>query len=80
MSILPNSRANAKMMQADTLIAPLADNRTVYYFDLASRMTPQGDNWKGIGGDHLHLVPEGYELWASSMEPLLTRLLAAPRQ
>ena len=77
MSILPNARATAKMADANALIAPLADNRSVFYFDLASLMTPVGDDWKGIEADHLHLTPEGYELWASSMEPLLSRLLAA---
>lgn len=42
-------------------------------------MTPMGkDSWKGIGFDHLHVTPEGYELWASSMEPLLTQLLTSP--
>jgi len=25
--------------------------------------------------DKLHLMPEGYELWATEMEPLLSRLL-----
>ena len=58
-------------------LRPWPTTSSVFYFDLASLMTPVGDNWKGIGADHLHLTPEGYELWASSMEPLLSRLLAA---
>ncbi len=77
-SILPNARAPQKMEDANRLIAPLGDDRTVYYFDLASRMPKQGDTWKGLGRDRLHLSPEGYELWATEMEPLLTKLLAAP--
>ena len=80
MSILPNRRANALMAAANILIQPIADNKTVFYFDLASLMTPVGDNWKGIGKDHLHLSAEGYELWASAMEPLLDRLLRASRR
>jgi lysophospholipase L1-like esterase len=76
-SILPNARATEKMAAANKLIQPLGDDKTVFYFDLASKMTPVGNSWKGLGPDRLHLLPEGYELWASEMEPLLTRLLAA---
>jgi lysophospholipase L1-like esterase len=75
-SILPNARATEKMAAANQLIQPLGDDKTVFYFDLASKMTPIGDSWKGLGPDRLHLLPEGYELWASEMEPLLTKLLA----
>jgi lysophospholipase L1-like esterase len=39
-------------------------------------MTPAGTTWKGLGRDRLHLTGDGYELWASEMEPLLTKLLA----
>ncbi len=74
-SILPNARATEKMAEANTLIQPLGDDKTVFYFDLASKMTPVGDSWKGLGPDRLHLLPEGYELWASEMEPLLTKLI-----
>jgi lysophospholipase L1-like esterase len=76
-SILPNARATEKMAAANRLLQPLGDNQTVFYFDLASKMTPVGDSWKGLGPDRLHLSPEGYELWASEMEPLLTKLMAA---
>ncbi|MGD1029575.1 MAG: GDSL-type esterase/lipase family protein [Opitutaceae bacterium] len=75
-SILPSARAKEKMAAANEIIRKLEDNRTIFYFDLASKMTPEGDGWKGIGRDHLHLMPEGYELWAAEMEPLLSRLLS----
>ncbi len=75
-SILPNARATQKMEDANKLIAPFGDDKTVFYFDLASKMPKQGDTWKGLGRDSLHLTPDGYELWATEMEPLLTRLLA----
>jgi lysophospholipase L1-like esterase len=75
-SILPNARATQKMEDANKIIATFGDDKTVFYFDLASKMTPEGNGWKGIGKDNLHLTPEGYELWASEMEPLLTKLLA----
>jgi lysophospholipase L1-like esterase len=74
-SILPNARANEKMAQVNTLLAPLADQRNVFYLDLASKFTPDGDNWKGLGRDRLHLTAEGYEAWASELEALLPTVL-----
>ena len=75
-SILPSARATQKMADANKIIQTFGDGRSVYYFDLASKMTPEGDSWKGVGRDHLHLMPEGYELWATEMEPLLNTLLS----
>ena len=75
MSIMPNQRANDLMMSADTLIRKFADNKTIYYLDLVPLMTPVGDNWKGLGPDHLHLTAEGYQLWADALQPLLAKLL-----
>jgi lysophospholipase L1-like esterase len=75
-SILPNARATETMAEANKLIQPLGDDKTVFYFDLAAKMPPVGNSWKGLGKDRLHLLPEAYELWASEMEPLLTKLLA----
>jgi len=74
-SILPNRRATQKMADANTIISTIGDNRSIFYFDLASKMTAAGDNWKGVGFDHLHLTQQGYETWASEMEPLLSSLL-----
>jgi len=50
----------------------LGDNQTVFYFDPASKMTPVGNSWKGLGPDRLHLL----QLWVSEMEPLLAKLIA----
>jgi len=76
-SILPNARATQKMADANRVIQTFGDDRTIFYFDLASKMPREGDSWKGVGRDHLHLTPEGYELWATEMEPLLSRLLSS---
>jgi lysophospholipase L1-like esterase len=75
-SILPNARATQKMADANQIIQTFADGKTVNYFDLASKMPPEGNSWKGLGRDRLHLTPAGYELWASEMEPLLSKLLS----
>jgi len=76
-SILPNARANDKMAAANKLLAPLADGRNVLYLDLASKFTPEGDNWKGLSRDKLHLTTEGYATWAAELESLLSTIAAA---
>jgi lysophospholipase L1-like esterase len=83
-SILPNERANTKMMQVNSLIRGTADGSIVYYLDLVPLMpavTITGADgrpdtgYKGIGPDHLNPNAKGYEIWADAMEPLLKNLL-----
>jgi lysophospholipase L1-like esterase len=74
-SILPNARAPEKMAQVNTLLAPMADQQNLFYLDLASKFTPQGDNWKGLSRDKLHLTTEGYETWAAELQALLPVVL-----
>ena len=76
-SILPSARAAELMTQANELIKTFADNQTVFYLDLAAKMPPVGDSWLGLGPDKLHPTDVGYQIWADTMEPLLTKLLAA---
>lgn len=74
MSILPNARANEKMAAANPLLKNLCDGKKVYFVDLSSKFTPEGDNWKGLLKDRLHLTTEGYEMWAAEINPLIDRL------
>ena len=76
-SILPNARATEKTAAANELIQTFADDQSVFYLDLASKMPPQGDNWKGLSRDKLHLTTEGYALWAAELQPLIAKLLPA---
>jgi lysophospholipase L1-like esterase len=84
-SIMPNMRANDKMMQVNSLIKSYADDSSVYFLDLVPLMPPvtktaidgQVDtNYTGLGPDHLHPDLSGYQIWADAMEPLLKKLLA----
>lgn len=75
MSVLPNSRAAEKMAATNALLAPLADNKRVWFLNLAARFTPEGDNWKGLGRDKLHLTADGYDTWAAELETLLPAVL-----
>ena len=74
-SILPNARANETMAATNRLLAPLANQKTVFYLDLAARFTPLDDNWKGLSRDKLHLTAEGYETWAAELEAMLPTVL-----
>lgn len=74
-SIMPNQRGNDLTMAANALLKPFADDKSIFYLDLVPLMTPVGDNWKGLGKDHLHPNESGYQLWADALNPLLNRLL-----
>jgi lysophospholipase L1-like esterase len=74
-SILPSGRAATLMAQANDILKTFADDQTVYYLDLAAKMSPVGDSWLGLGPDKLHPTDAGYQIWADTMEPLLGKLL-----
>jgi lysophospholipase L1-like esterase len=77
-SILPRDKPVLadKTAAVNKIIRTYADDSSVFYFDLAAQFTPEGDSWKGLCPDRLHLSTEGYEMWASAMKPLLERLIA----
>lgn len=74
-SIMPNLRDNERMMAADAILRSYDNGKTIFYLDLVPLMTPVGDNWKGLGPDHLHPDASGYQLWADALLPLLNKLL-----
>ena len=85
LSIMPNRRANDKMMAVNAIIKGYADDKSIFYLDLVPVMPPvtttlpdgkTDTNWKGLGKDHLHPDASGYVIWSDAMEPLLSKLLA----
>ncbi len=78
-SIMPNKRANQKMMDTNSIIREYekTEDESVTYLDLVPLMTPVGDNWLGLSKDHLHPDESGYELWAKALDPLIKKSLAA---
>ncbi len=74
-SIMPRSQFNDLMMATDAILRTYADDKTIYYLDLVPLMTPVGDNFKGLGPDHLHPDASGYQLWADALLPLVNKLL-----
>jgi len=79
-SLTPSQRETATVEQANTLIKAYADDKTVFYIDIYSKMVPEGDNWKGLKPDHLHMTEEGYALWAEQMEPTLQQIVPLPAE
>jgi lysophospholipase L1-like esterase len=77
LSILPNQRANEKMMAANEIVKTFANNDTIFYLDLASKFPKEGDNWKGLQKDHLHLTTDGYEVWAATLDQVIEKLIPA---
>lgn len=75
-SLTPNQRDNETVEQANQLLQAYADNKDVFYIDIYSKMPPEGDNWKGLQPDHLHMTEEGYTIWAEAMEPTLQQIFS----
>ena len=62
---------------ANEQIAKLADGKNVFYLDIGKNFLKEdGRLTKDIMHDYLHLSPRGYEIWASSIEPTVARLMA----
>jgi beta-glucosidase len=74
-SIPPNGRNMSTTNDANKLIQAFADNQNIFYLDLGPSMPPVGDSYKGIGFDHIHFTNDGYENWATQLDPLLDKLL-----
>ena len=75
LDILPTARKTETVVAANALIAQLSDEKKIFRLNLGEKMIKEGDSWKGLGKDRLHLTEEGYRIWAETMEPLLARLL-----
>ncbi|MCZ6795575.1 MAG: platelet-activating factor acetylhydrolase IB subunit [Planctomycetota bacterium] len=68
-----------KILQVNQTISKLDDGEFVHYLDIGHRfLEKDGSLDRKIMPDFLHLSPHGYEIWASSIEETLARLLAAP--
>lgn len=77
-SIMPNKRANDLMMAANAIIRTYADSQNIFYLDLVPLMPPVGDNFKGLGPDHLHPDASGYQIWTDALLPLVNKFLPPP--
>ena len=69
----PQREKNAK---ASEIASKLADDDMVYYLDIGPKfLTEDGTLTREIMPDLLHLSPQGYEIWAESIEPSVAELM-----
>ena len=61
-----------KMEAANKIIAKLDDQKHVFFMDINNKFLDANGGLIGFRpSDHLHPVPEGYEIWAASVAPTL---------
>jgi beta-glucosidase len=66
-------QVNAK---TNKIITKMADNKKVYYLDIGKDFLKEGGKLTtDIMPDRLHLSPEGYAIWARSIEPMVDQLM-----
>jgi lysophospholipase L1-like esterase len=71
----PQREKNAK---ASEIASKLADDKMVFYQDIGPKfLGPDGSLSKDIMPDLLHLSPQGYEIWAASIEPNVAKLMGS---
>ena len=75
MGILPNGRNAELAAKASELIAKMDDGKTVHYLNIRDKFVPEGDNWKYLKPDKVHLLPDGYKVWTEALEPVVSKLM-----
>jgi beta-glucosidase len=65
-----------KLLQVNQILAKLEDRQHVWYIDFGHKFVERdGSIPRSLMPDYLHLSPEGYAIWAESIEPQLAQLL-----
>src|SRR4051812_35257053 len=68
----PSDSGRLKMEAANKIIAKLDDQKHVFFMNLNSKFLDVNGGLIGFRpSDHLHPVPEGYEIWAAAVAPML---------
>ncbi|MHB9056990.1 MAG: GDSL-type esterase/lipase family protein [Paludibacteraceae bacterium] len=73
----PNTPIREKIIMTNKKIRSLADYKHIYFADIGGTfLEKEGKITTVVMRDLLHLSPQGYEMWASAMEPYLKAFLA----
>ena len=68
----PSDSGRRKVEAINKIIAKLDDQKHVFFMNINSKFLDANGGLIGFRpSDHLHPVPEGYEIWASSVVPTL---------
>jgi len=67
-----------KIKQTNALTAKLDDGKMVRYIDIGDKFVKPDDSLDKdlYSGDKIHLGAKGYEVWASSIEPILKEMMS----
>ena len=77
---MPDDLTRRHNARINALLPALADGDKVRFLDIGTQlMRPDGTLSKDVLPDFLHLSPQGYEIWARSLEAPLAPLLS-PRE
>ncbi|HEY4308038.1 MAG TPA: platelet-activating factor acetylhydrolase IB subunit [Pirellulales bacterium] len=72
----PEDKNRLVNIKANELAKAVADDKNVFYLDIGPKfLAADGTLSKEIMPDLLHLSPQGYEIWAKSIEPAVWELL-----
>lgn len=71
----PEDPANQINLKVNEIISKLADDQHVYYLDIGPQFLVEGKLTKEIMPDFLHLSPQGYQIEAEAIEPMVAKLL-----
>ena len=83
LAILPRGksiqgRSNDKVRQINAKLAPMADNKTVFFLDIGDKLgEPDGTISAEVMPDGLHVARPGFIRWMDAMGPTLDKLLEA---
>src|SRR5690606_22658786 len=73
----PDDRLRQVNQKTNEIIAKLADAQQVHFLDIGPQfLAEDGTLSQEIMPDRLHLSEKGYRIWAESIEPKITELLA----
>jgi len=69
-------KQNQRAIETNKLLAPLADDKTVFYMDIGGAfLDEQGNLKKELMPDYLHPNAEGYKVWFEAVKPKLSELM-----
>jgi beta-glucosidase len=67
-----------KILQVNQVVQKLTDERNIFWVDFGHKfVTPEGRIPRELMPDYLHLSPPAYEIWASSINPYLAKIIGS---
>jgi beta-glucosidase len=77
---VPGTPDRRKIQAVNSLIAQFNDGQRVRFLDLSGRLLDQaGVLAPEVSQDGVHLTPQGYQLWAEAISPVIQEMLATAK-